>query len=417
MRSVLLCAFGLFLAAGPAHARVLVVGDSLAVGSGPHLRSALGGEEVEVNARTGRPSPQAASILEGLVSDEDEVVVFDAGTNDDPSRPGVLRSSLRRAGDAAGDRCLVIATLVRPALNGVSVAGMNRAVESFAGGNEGVEVVDWAAAVKEDPGLVSGDGVHPDAAGYRKRGELFAGAVAACGVGGGGGGKGSDDDDTGTATTDDDQVAPDDSIPAPRRARRRPRRSRKLPSDLSGVLVTEPVRVGDGLAGELVLPAEDKPGPGVVFLHDGDTTSREAGRAEAEQLAARGVATLLYDRRKGGGYRDWAGDARAAASLLAKRPEIRKGGVALWGPGDGADVAALAAAGNPDVGAVVAASPSGLSPASREEWRVRRALEEAGAGAGDAAVSQLYGFLAAGDSDEAFDPVEKWRKVAQPVMA
>ena len=57
------------------------------------------------------------------------MIVFDLGTNDDPSRPAVLRNSLSGALSLAGDRCLVVSTLRRPPLNGVSVDAMNGEID------------------------------------------------------------------------------------------------------------------------------------------------------------------------------------------------------------------------------------------------------------------------------------------------
>jgi lysophospholipase L1-like esterase len=166
-----------------AAADVLVVGDSLEVGTGPHLKRELAGERVEVDARIGRPSGEALRVLASRLRPEHSVVVFDIGVNDDPSRPGALASDLAAARRAAGKRCMVVATLERPALNGVEVDGLNQAVESFAQADPNVQVVDWQGAVRGDTGLLNPDGLHPTPGGYALRGRLVAEAVRTCAAG------------------------------------------------------------------------------------------------------------------------------------------------------------------------------------------------------------------------------------------
>jgi hypothetical protein len=160
------------------------VGDSLGVGTAPYLRSQLGGTGMEVDAEIGRPSGVGVNVLGSLIAPEYDVVVFDLGTNDDPAAPQALASDLAAARDIAGDRCLVVATLNRPPLNGVPVDGLNRVVTSFAAQDPNVSLVDWHGAVAGHPGLLI-DGVHTDAEGYSLRAGLFADAIASCGSFGG----------------------------------------------------------------------------------------------------------------------------------------------------------------------------------------------------------------------------------------
>ena len=167
-----------------AHASVLYVGDSLGVGTAPYLRSELGASGLDVDAEIGRPSGVGVGLLGSLIAPEHDVVVFDLGTNDDPGAPDALASDLAAARKIAGDRCIVLATLNRPPLNGVSVDGLNDAVTSFAAGDPNVSLVDWHGAAASDPGLLI-DGIHTDADGYALRARLFADAIASCGTFGG----------------------------------------------------------------------------------------------------------------------------------------------------------------------------------------------------------------------------------------
>ena len=181
---VLAVALALAVLPATAGASVLYVGDSLGVGTSPYLRSQLGGTGLEVDAEIGRPSGVGVDVLGSLIAPEHDVVVFDLGTNDDPAAPQALASDLGDARGIAGDRCLVVATLNRPPLNGVPVDGLNRAVTSFAAGDPNVSLVDWHAAAEADPQLLI-DGIHTDAEGYALRAGLFADAIASCGAFGG----------------------------------------------------------------------------------------------------------------------------------------------------------------------------------------------------------------------------------------
>jgi len=179
-RAAIVALAGLGLCAGPAAAEdVLVVGDSLEVGTGPHLKRVLSGRQVELDARTGRPSPEGLQVLSSRLRPGHRVVVFDVGTNDDPSRPGVLRASLTGALSLAGDRCVVVSTLRRPPLNGVPVDGLNAEIERLRP-MPNVIVADWRGFTEERPALIAPDGVHATSEGYVQRAALVGNAIELC---------------------------------------------------------------------------------------------------------------------------------------------------------------------------------------------------------------------------------------------
>jgi hypothetical protein len=153
-------ALALVVPAG-ASASVAYVGDSLGVGTVPYLRSALPGVTIDDDSEIGRPSSVGLPILQQKMSANPDLVVFDLGTNDDTANPDGLASDLVSARQIAGSRCMVIATLNRPPLNGVAVTGLNRAVTSFAAADGNVALVDWHARAQADPSLLIADGVHP----------------------------------------------------------------------------------------------------------------------------------------------------------------------------------------------------------------------------------------------------------------
>src|SRR2546423_792623 len=81
----------LLLLALPAAAsakEVLVVGDSLEVGTGPYLPRALPHDSVTVDAKKSRSSNVGVGVLRSRLKAGQAVVGFDLGTNDDPGAPG-----------------------------------------------------------------------------------------------------------------------------------------------------------------------------------------------------------------------------------------------------------------------------------------------------------------------------------------
>jgi hypothetical protein len=166
------------LLAPSAAASVLVVGDSLEVGSAPHLRAALGGTGVEIDAERGRTSSEAVGVLADRLRPEHEVVVFPLGTND--LSADAFAASLASAAQLAGGRCMVVATIVR---RRPPASELNRVVASFAATGQ-VQVADWRAA-SSAPGVLGRDGTHATGAGYALRASLLAEAVQGCLAGAG----------------------------------------------------------------------------------------------------------------------------------------------------------------------------------------------------------------------------------------
>ncbi|MFL5870466.1 MAG: GDSL-type esterase/lipase family protein [Solirubrobacterales bacterium] len=165
---------------------VLVIGDSLGVGTEPDLERQLYGTRITNDSEVGRPSSAGLEPLRSLLSPSDSVVVFALGTNDSTTQTAAFAANLEQAASIAGDRCLVIPTLARPPVDGVPVDGMNAVIRGFAVSHPNVEVVDWHAAVASQPNLLF-DGVHPVPEGYALRASMIAQAVDTCLVSGLGG--------------------------------------------------------------------------------------------------------------------------------------------------------------------------------------------------------------------------------------
>ena len=218
---------------GPtAVASVLVVGDSLEVGSAPHLRAALGGTAVDIDAEKGRTSSQGVGVLARRLRPEHEVVVFPLGTND--LSADAFAASLAAVTQLAGGRCVVVATIARRTSRGATPSSLNRVVASFAARGD-VQVADWRAAAAA-PGVLGRDSTHATGQGYALRASLLAEAVRGCLAGGGAAGipaprdpdvrvPSREERDAGRPGTSGRPAQPPADTPAPARPMRLPARA------------------------------------------------------------------------------------------------------------------------------------------------------------------------------------------------
>jgi hypothetical protein len=168
--------------AGPAAAArsVLHVGDSLAVGSDPPLRSLLPGWSFKTDALKSRPSSVGVAIIDRQPT-LPSVLVVELGTNDSPDASGAFAARVRHVLALAGSkRCVIWVNVHRPPYNGVSYAGFNRALAKQASISSNLAVVDWNGLVNSGQASVGGDGVHATPAGYRVRAEAIAQALSGC---------------------------------------------------------------------------------------------------------------------------------------------------------------------------------------------------------------------------------------------
>jgi len=160
--------------------RVLVVGDSLADLTSPYLSRYLPGVELTVNAEGGYNTYQVFDLFQESYEPSMDIVVFDGGTNDNPSYPEILAGNLAKVADVVGDRCLVVPTIHGLHPGGVDDTGKNRVVAEFASSRPGTQVPDWQGAVAAHPELMQADNLHPIEAGADYRAQLIAQGVEGC---------------------------------------------------------------------------------------------------------------------------------------------------------------------------------------------------------------------------------------------
>jgi hypothetical protein len=159
---------------------VLVVGDSLEELSSPYLSHYLPGVELTVNAVGGSNTFEILALFEASYDPSQQVVVFDGGTNDNPSYPQILEENLGKVAATVGDRCMVVPTVHGYTVEGTGNEGKNSVVRRFAAARPGTQVPDWAGFVHEHPELMQSDGLHPIEAGSEARAELIAQGILGC---------------------------------------------------------------------------------------------------------------------------------------------------------------------------------------------------------------------------------------------
>jgi hypothetical protein len=175
--------FALAVAAPAAGARpsVLVVGDSLEELTSPYLARYLPGVKLTVNAVGGSNSYQIFDLFQESYEPSQSVVVFDAGTNDDPEYPQILEGNLAKVAAIVGPQtCMVVPTIHGFTVNGVDNTGKNDVVRQFAASRPGTQVPEWAGWVHTHPELMMADGLHPEPEGSEARAQMIARGILGC---------------------------------------------------------------------------------------------------------------------------------------------------------------------------------------------------------------------------------------------
>jgi lysophospholipase L1-like esterase len=164
----------------PGSGGVLVVGDSLEELTSPYLEKYMpAGTELTVNAQGGYNSLQIYDLFQEAYDPSQSVIVFDAGTNDNPAYPQILEGRLAAVAAQVGSRCMVVPTIHGYVVDGVDNTGKNRVVAQFAASRPGTQTPDWATWVADHQDLMA-DELHPGAEGADARAQLIAEGVRAC---------------------------------------------------------------------------------------------------------------------------------------------------------------------------------------------------------------------------------------------
>ena len=138
------------------------------------------------------------------------------------------------------------------------------------------------------------------------------------------------------------------------------------------------------LAGTLLLPAAGDSLPAVVFLHGSGAEGRWASRYLATQLAAHGIAALIFDKRGvGRSTGDWRGatpddliaDGVAAVARLREESRIGRARIGIHGHSQGGTLAPAVAVRSPSVAFVIGSAAAGLPLDSVEIFSIMNATQ------------------------------------------
>ncbi|MBA3329135.1 MAG: hypothetical protein H0T43_12625 [Solirubrobacterales bacterium] len=165
----------------PRRRTLVMIGDSLAVGTKPYLASLLPGWTVEIDAQEDRTLASGMRRLAKLAT-RPTVLAFSLFTNDGPQDLAPLEAALRRTAEhQRGRGCAIWATIRRPPVNGVSYARANALLRRAAAEEPGtLRLADWSAESEQHREWLAGDHVHATATGYAGRAALYADAARAC---------------------------------------------------------------------------------------------------------------------------------------------------------------------------------------------------------------------------------------------
>jgi dipeptidyl aminopeptidase/acylaminoacyl peptidase len=153
------------------------------------------------------------------------------------------------------------------------------------------------------------------------------------------------------------------------------------------------------LAGTVLLPHTGNAYPGVVFMHGSGAEGRWASRYLASQLASRGIASLIFDKRGvGGSTGDWrranledlASDAAAAVVRLAQEPRVDPRRIGLHGHSQGGTLAPMVAARSNAVDFVIGSAAAGLPTDSTEIFSILNSVYPRARSAVDSASANAY---------------------------
>jgi lysophospholipase L1-like esterase len=155
---------------------VLIIGDSLAVGTEPFLDGLLAHRQLTWDARSGRTTPQGLVALRAdLRTVIPHTVVVSLGTNDGSSPTRFASRARRLLRTVPPTACVVWPAIIRPPRKG-AYRGLDRVLRDLARRYRRLAVPAWDHAVSTGR-VVLPDGVHPDTDGYQYRSRLIAGAV------------------------------------------------------------------------------------------------------------------------------------------------------------------------------------------------------------------------------------------------
>jgi lysophospholipase L1-like esterase len=160
-------------------ADLLVLGDSLAVGTMPYLDEMLPSDvNLTWDAVDGRTTPDGIDSLRiDLLDVAPEIVAVSLGSNDGPDPARFTRRIRALLRDLPPHTCVAWFSIVRPLRKG-RYGALNQALRAEARRDRRLVVINWDHAVQRGT-VTLPDGLHANAAGYRYRSSKIVQAVHA----------------------------------------------------------------------------------------------------------------------------------------------------------------------------------------------------------------------------------------------
>jgi lysophospholipase L1-like esterase len=160
---------------------LLVVGDSLTVGTQPYLPHFLPGWRIRQDVSVSKQVTEGPAALRRFGRRLPRVIFVNLGTNGDPRGVGVFLRALRQVMHIAGrHRCVVWSTIVRPSVGGASYRTLNRVLRQQGTKRHNLIVFKWSALAARHPSWFGPDHVHVTASAYRVRARAMASDIRRC---------------------------------------------------------------------------------------------------------------------------------------------------------------------------------------------------------------------------------------------
>ncbi len=159
---------------------IIIIGDSISVGSEEEFHDALPLDNVTVVATSGIRLRGQRDAIEFAAAAEPDVLVIELGTNDVPmGEPEFLDEIDDVLAETDSLACVRWVTVYAPNFE-EEVAAINDHLHDAAESHENLELVDWFQMVQDDPDLLSDDGLHPNDAGSVALAEAVAASTSTC---------------------------------------------------------------------------------------------------------------------------------------------------------------------------------------------------------------------------------------------
>ena len=160
---------------------LLVVGDSLTVGTRPYLHRHLRRWRIHQEVGISTQVTQGPGIMRRYGRHLPRVIFVNLGTNGDPRATGTFEGAIRRVMHIAGKhRCVVWSSIVRPPVAGASYARLNRVLAHQARKRKNLMLFRWVRMARAHPYWFGSDHVHVTATAYRIRAKAMAKQIRKC---------------------------------------------------------------------------------------------------------------------------------------------------------------------------------------------------------------------------------------------